>query len=136
MFKNLPDKSLRSFHCERLCIFFNSIIAYIFFYSKSMCSIRINYVRINHSRNLLRSCFVYTCLHISENSKSVYEQPAYFNKTYNTLLSNQHNRDFKMSNGFGTITWWGFSPAIDLQNPGNLYRYDLTTCESNIENNH
>uniref|UniRef100_K1Q0Z4 UPF0470 protein C19orf51-like protein n=1 Tax=Magallana gigas TaxID=29159 RepID=K1Q0Z4_MAGGI len=22
-----------------------------------------------------------------------------------------------MSNGFGTITWWGFSPAIDLQNP-------------------
>lgn len=66
----------------------------------------------------------------------VYEQPAYFNKTYNTLLSNQHNRDFKMSNGFGTITWWGFSPAIDLQNPGNLYRYDLTTCESNIENNH
>lgn len=117
-------------------IFFNSIIAYIFFYSKSMCSIRINYVRINHSRNLLRSCFVYTCLHISENSKSVYEQPAYFNKTYNTLLSNQHNRDFKMSNGFGTITWWGFSPAIDLQNPGNLYRYDLTTCESNIENNH
>lgn len=52
------------------------------------------------------------------------------------LLSNQHNRDFKMSNGFGTITWWGFSPAIDLQNPGNLYRYDLTTCESNIENNH
>lgn len=28
-------------------------------------------------------------------------------------------RDFKMSNGFGTITWWGFSPAIDLQNQGN-----------------
>lgn len=82
--------------------------------------------------------FTHVCTYqkIARASNTVYEQPAYFNKTYNTLLSNQHNRDLKMSNGFGTITWWGFSPAIDLQNPGNLYRYDLTTCESNIENNH
>ena len=26
-----------------------------------------------------------------------------------------------MVDGFGAITWWGFSPALDLQELGRLY---------------
>lgn len=105
------------FNGKRICNF--KKLYYRWDFVQQRKCMRIFHVRVNHLRNLLRNCFVYTCLHKSENSKSVYEQPAYFNKTYSTLLSSQHNRDFKMSNGFGTITWWGFSPAIDLQDQGN-----------------
>ncbi|XP_033751780.1 dynein assembly factor 3, axonemal-like [Pecten maximus] len=61
----------------------------------------------------VRGCFVYkwwTAL-LRQSFTCAYKQKLVFILDFKSL----EETDLKMTDGFGTITWWGFSPALDLQ---------------------